>query len=186
MNLTAIEMAEAQAWACYHKMQNGSLSVRPENPRQPAAWQDAVSRESAKFSRRRKVPAVPLHVSEQHGSRGLGCSTAADAPGRSGNGTGYRFFDTVAIGAPQPNFGYDVHRARVPWCTLPPYVSNKIQIEIPRCHSIIPFGLHRGWRAQHAGRGKSMAQSFYKLCHPVALTSGLLERRQAWRYDECA
>ena len=31
MNVTAIAMAEAQAWACYHKVQNGILSTRPED-----------------------------------------------------------------------------------------------------------------------------------------------------------
>ena len=30
MNVTAIAMAEAQMLACYHKVQNGSLSVLPE------------------------------------------------------------------------------------------------------------------------------------------------------------
>ena len=60
------------------------------------------------------------------GPGGPGCSTAVDTPGSVGlAGTGYRFHDTVGIGAPQPAYGFDLHRYPSWFCTVPSYMVNK-------------------------------------------------------------
>lgn len=166
MNLSAIAKAEAQAWACYHHMQNGSLSVRPEESKTASGMSKMLYlRES-----RRSLAGVGgfrlchnIMSAKNMGPGGPGCSTAADPPGQISNGsTGYRFFDTVAIGAPQPNFGYDVHHAKEKiWCSLPPYVSNKIQIPNSTVPFFFPF---RALTVSDAPNmlvaGKSLSQSF--------------------------
>lgn len=136
MNLTAIAMAEAQTRACYEEAQNGSLTVRTDE----SGTSDGLSKMLYLRESRRSMAGIGgfrlchnIMSANNTGPGGAGCSTAADPPGRSGNGTGYRFLDTVALGAPQPLFGFDVHGAKT--CRLPSYVSDKLRIP----NSTVPF-----------------------------------------------
>ena len=71
------------------------------------------------------------------GPGGEGCSTAADPPGRFGEGTGYQFLDTVGLGAPQPLCGFDVHAQE--WCSLPGYIRDKLRHRNSTLPFFIPF-----------------------------------------------
>eukprot|EP00035_Acanthoeca_spectabilis_P029301 m.474002 g.474002 ORF g.474002 m.474002 type:complete len:320 (+) comp35445_c0_seq1:850-1809(+) len=162
MNLTAIAMAEVQTRTCYNGVQNGSLSIRPEN----SGTSDGLSKMLYLRESRRSMTGVGafrlchnIMSASNTGPGGAGCSTASDPPGFTNNGTGYRFLDTVAIGAPQPMFGYDVH---VPhWCRLPPYISDKVRTPNSTVPFFIPF---RALTVADAPNllvaGKSMATSF--------------------------
>ena len=112
MNVTAIAMAEAQMVACYRNIQNGVLSVLPE----ASGTSDGISKMLYLRESRRSMGGVggfrlchSIMDAKTPGPGGEGCSTAADPPGRAGDGAGYQFLDTVALGAPQPTCGFDVH-----------------------------------------------------------------------------
>lgn len=162
MNLTAIAMAEAQTWACYHETQNGILSARPEE----SGTSDGLSKMLYLRESRRSMTGVEMFrlchnvmSANNTGPGGRGCSTATDPPGRSGSGVGYRFLDTVAIGAPQPLFGYDVHVPR--WCKLPPYMKDMVRVPNSTVPFFIPFrALTVAGAPNMLVAGKSMATSF--------------------------
>ena len=160
MNLTAIAMAEAQTWACYRAVQNGSLSTRPGE----SGTSDGLSKMLYLRESRRSMAGVGgfrlCHdvMSANNTGPGANC-TIGDPPGRSSNGTGYQFRDTVAVGAPQPLFGYDVHVQH--WCKLPPYIGGVVR----RPNSTVPFFIpFRALTVADAPNllvaGKSMATSF--------------------------
>ena len=176
MNLTAIAMAEAQTWACYRHENNGSLSIKPDE----SGTSDGMSKMLYLRESRRSMAGVGgfrlCHnvMSADNTGPGADC-TAVDPPGHSGNGTGYQFHDTVAIGAPQPMYGYDVHVQD--WCKLPPYIKNVVR----RPNSTIPFFIpFRALTVADAPNllvaGKSMATSFLTnsvtRLHPNEWTSG--------------
>ena len=72
---------------------------------------------------------------------------------------GYKFFDTVGIGSPQPMFGYDVHRPK--WCSFPSYMSKKMRIPNSTLPFFIPFrALTVAGAPNMLVAGKSMATSF--------------------------
>eukprot|EP01043_Picozoa_sp_COSAG02_P063051 COSAG02_NODE_8842_length_2423_cov_1.915663_1_plen_634_part_01 len=163
MNVTAIAMAEAQMMACYRNIQNNiTLSVLPED----SGTSDGISKMLYLRESRRSMRGVGgfrlchnILDASATGPGGEGCSTAADPPGRTGDGTGYRFFDTVAVGAPQPLCGFDVHAQQ--WCDLPRYIRDKLRHPNSTLPYFIPF---RALTVTDAPNllvaGKSMAQSF--------------------------
>lgn len=162
VNLTAVAMAEAQAWACYRKLQNGTLSVRPDD----SGTSDGLSKMLYLRESRRSRAGIGgfklchnIMSANDPGPGGAGCSTAADLPGKHGNSTGYRFLDTVAIGSPQPLFGYDVHVPK--WCSFPPYISNTVRRANSTVAFFIPFrALTVADAPNMLVAGKSMATSF--------------------------
>ena len=162
MNLTAISMAEAQTWACFRSVQNGSLTVRPEE----SGTSDGLSKMLYLRESRRSMIGVgafrlchTVMSANNVGPGGAGCSTACDLPGRSGNGTGYQFLDTVAIGAPQPMFGYDVHIPK--WCSFPRYMRDAMRLPNSTVPYFIPFrALTVAGAPNMLVAGKSMATSF--------------------------
>jgi hypothetical protein len=162
MNLTAVAMAEAQTWACFRTIQNGSLSARPEE----SGTRDGLSKMLYLRESRRSMTGVgafrlchTIMSASNTGPGGAGCSTAADPPGRSSNSTGYQFLDTVAIGAPQPLFGFDVHGTK--WCSYPRYMSDKIRVPNSTIPYFIPFrALTVAGAPNLLVAGKSMATSF--------------------------
>ena len=93
------------------------------------------------------------------GPGGKGCSTAADLPRFGSSGLGYHFHDTVAIGAPQPLFGYDVHVQHK--CNYPRYISSTVRIPNSTVPFFIPFrALTVAGAPNLLVAGKSMATSF--------------------------
>jgi hypothetical protein len=163
MNLTAIAMAEAQLLACYRGWDNGSLSVRPEE----SGTSDGLSKMLYLRESRRSMAGMggfrlchSIMSASNPGPGGEGCSAAADPPSRSGNGTGYQFLDTVALGAPQPLFGYDIHMS-AKWCNYPRYISNKMRRPNSTVPYFIPFrALTVAGASNLLVAGKSMATSF--------------------------
>ena len=180
MNLTALAMAEALAWTCYHAIEQGILSVRPEE----AGTSNGLAKMPYLRESRRSMAGVGgfrlCHnvMSAHHtGPGGRGCATAADPPGRSGNGTGYRFLDTVGVGAPQPLFGYDVHEYPRKWCSYPAYMRTVMRIPNSTVPFYIPFrALTVASAPNMLVAGKSMATSFLASAitrlHPNEWASG--------------
>eukprot|EP00039_Didymoeca_costata_P022100 m.346114 g.346114 ORF g.346114 m.346114 type:complete len:609 (+) comp28152_c0_seq1:154-1980(+) len=179
INLTAVAMAETQTWGCFHDIQNGVLSARPDESGTSNGFSKMLYLRESRRSRTGLDGFRLCHnimSASDPGPGGLGCSTSADPPtGHSQNGTGYRFFDTVAIGSPQPKFGYDVHIPK--WCALPPYISDKLRIPNSSLPFYIPF---RALTVANASNilvaGKSMATSFFTnsvtRLHPNEWASG--------------
>jgi hypothetical protein len=163
MNLTAIAKAEAQMLACYRGWDNGSLSVRPDE----SGTSDGFSKMLYLRESRRSRAGVggfrlchSIMSASNPGPGGEGCSTAADPPGRSGTGTGYEFLDTVAIGSPQPMFGFDIHMS-AKWCSFPRYISSKMRHPNSTVPFFIPFrALTVAGAPNLLVAGKSMATSF--------------------------
>lgn len=179
MNMTAISMAEAQARACFRSIQNGSLTARPDE----SGTIDGLAKMLYLRESRRSMFGVGafrlchnVMSANNTGPGGAGCSTASDLPGRSGNGIGYQFLDTVAIGAPQPLFGYDVHKPPK-GCSLPRYISDAMRIPNSTIPYFVPFrALTVAGAPNMLVAGKSMATSFLTNAvtrlHPNEWSSG--------------
>ena len=179
MNLTAIAKAEAQTWACFRAANaDGALLTRPKE----AGTSSGISKMLYLREGRRSMRGVGafrlchnVMSADNTGPGGAGCSDATDIPQHGGNGTGYRFHDTVALASPQPMFGFDVHRPK--WCKFPPYMSDKMRIPNSTVAFYIPF---RALTVANASNllvaGKCMATSFLANAvtrlHPNEWSSG--------------
>ncbi len=190
MNLTALAMAENRTYAFYHAVKKGMILHYPEingfwAPRpQESGTSDGMAKMIYLRESRRSMAGVDgfrlchnAMSAKDTGPGGAGCSTAADPAGRSGNGTGYQFFDTVGIGAPQIKFGYDVHRYPSSWCTYPSYVNDATRIPNSTVPYYIPFrALTVSGAPNMLVAGKSIAASFLASSttrlHPTEWASG--------------
>ena len=180
MNLTAVAIAEAQTWACYRKF-NGILSALPEN----SGTSNGLSKMLYLRESRRSMAGVTgfrlchnIMSASNTGPGGPGCSTGADSPILDDNGMGYQFLDTVAIGSPQPLFGYDLHGLDWQSKALPSYIRNVARIPKSTVPFFIPFrALTVAGAPNMLVAGKSMATSFLTnsvtRLHPNEWASGV-------------